>query len=139
MKKTCKKLLGGALAVAAVMTMSLTAFAASTVAWDDFSATLPKNQGDTEVSTVARSNSASTEKNFTVNITSMPSGYTAVRAWTEKPAGANYSNPYKQIGSGESDVSYSTTPAQGKNVVLNLDNPVKTTKTPTVKGKWTPN
>lgn len=137
MTKTGKRLLASTMAVAAVMTMSLTAFAA--VSWDSFSAKLPKNQGDTEVSTVARSNSSSSTNYFTIDITTMPSGYTAVRAWTEGKYGGNYSNPYNQVDGAETNVKYSKTPEKGKNITLNLDNPVKTTNTPTVKGKWTPN
>ena len=137
--KTTKKLGTIVAAIAIVMCTSISVLAAS--AWDDINDTLPSNQGDTEVSTVGRADPVN--DHFNVIIDSITDGYTAVRAWTEKPIGGNYSNPYFQIDVNDPgymwNVYYSTLPALGANVVLNLDNPVSTTVTPTVKGKWTPN
>lgn len=136
MRKTSKKLgmiiLGSTLA----MTLSVTAFAAS--AWDSFDSKLPENQGDTEVSTVARA--TSDVDHFSVNITSLSNGYTVLRAWTEGSHGGNYSDPYVQISVGSTqDVKYTKIPNCGTNITLNLDNPVSTTITPSVTGTWTPN
>ena len=138
MKKTGKRLLAISMAIMVVMTMSITAFAA-TVATESFSVKLYEKQKDREVSTIARSNHSDTVTYATVTIDSIANDYTAVRAWMEKPAGANYSNPYTQIGIKKNKVNYSKVPDKGDNVVLNLDNPVYTTKTPLVKGSWTPN
>lgn len=119
-------------AIALVLGLALSANAATA----SFTAKLPKNQGDTEVSTVARSTSAS--KNFCVKINSISNGFTHVRAWVEGTAGKNFSNPLEQISIGTAYINYTTVPAAGKNMILNLDNPVKSTTTPTVKGSWSP-
>ena len=66
-----------------------------------------------------------------------------MRAWTENEWGFNFSSPYWQIEVNEPgqgwDVYYGFIPSKGTNVVLNLDNPVSTTVTPTVSGMWSPN
>lgn len=67
------------LGVVLVMALSVTAFASS--AWDSFSTKLPANQGDTEVSTVARASDS--VDHFNIQINSLSNGYTAVRAWAE--------------------------------------------------------
>lgn len=137
MRKISKRLGIVTLGTALIMMMSVTVFASSLLAWDSFEDVLPPNQGDTEVSTVAY---AANKNNFNIIITSLSGGYTAVRAWTESSFGSNYSNPYWEMSVGGNwTVPYSSIPSLGANVTLNLDNPVSTTTTPTVKGKWTPN
>lgn len=70
MNKMRKKLSMVVLGVVLVMALSVTAFASS--AWDSFSTKLPANQGDTEVSTVARA-SDSVDHFNTVSTTITPS------------------------------------------------------------------
>lgn len=127
--------------LAVSMVAATSAFAAS--AWDSFNATLPAKQGDTEVSTVARANTSDIYGYFTIKITSIDPGYTAVRAWAENTLGANYSDPYNQVaadGTNRAVFYYDgKTPSKGTNVVLNLDNPVYTSTTVDVSGTWTPN
>ena len=109
---------------------------AAVSAWGNFTVNLPKNQGDAEVSAIAYGGG----NYMTVNITSISSGYTAVRAWAEKPSGTNLTNVNRLVGLYSNNLcTYFTKQTVGKNVVLNLDNPVHTTAEPTVKGKWTPN
>ena len=79
MNKMRKKLSMVVLGVVLVMALSVTAFASS--AWDSFSTKLPANQGDTEVSTVARASDS--VDHFNIQINSLSNGYTAVRAWAE--------------------------------------------------------
>lgn len=138
MNKMRKKLSMVVLGVVLVMALSVTAFASS--AWDSFSTKLPANQGDTEVSTVARDSDS--VDHFNIQINSLSNGYTAVRAWAEGSWGGNYSDPYWELGVGSNwNVYYysNNIPSKGTNITLNLDNPVSTTITPSVSGKWTPN
>ena len=109
-KRVCMLLL-----FAFVLCTAMTAYAAST----EFSAVLPKNQGDTEVSTVRK---GSDYNFFTIGITSISNNMTKVCAWTEGEVGNNLSSPYRQIANGETlPVFYDVTPGIGTNVVLNLD------------------
>ena len=138
MNKMRKKLSMVVLGVVLVMALSVTAFASS--AWDSFSTKLHANQGDTEVSTVARASDS--VDHFNIQINSLSNGYTAVRAWAEGSWGGNYSDPYWELGVGSNwNVYYysNNIPSKGTNITLNLDNPVSTTITPSVSGKWTPN
>jgi hypothetical protein len=130
-----KKILASVFAVAlATSVLSISAFAAS----DTINDLLPPNQGDTEVSTVARE--SSTVGYFTITIDSISGGYTSVRAWTEVGLfGNNCSSTNKSVGVGTTNCPYSDIPQAGENVTLNLDNPVYTTDTPRVIGSWTPN
>ena len=134
MNKMRKKLSMVVLGVVLVMALSVTAFASS--AWDSFSTKLPANQGDTEVSTVARASDS--VDHFNIQINSLSNGYTAVRAWAEGSWGGNYSDPYWELGVGSNwNVYYysNNIPSKGTNITLNLDNPVSTTITPSVSGK----
>ena len=65
MNKMRKKLSMVVLGVVLVMALSVTAFASS--AWDSFSTKLPANQGDTEVSTVARASDSVDHFNIQIN------------------------------------------------------------------------
>lgn len=138
-----KKLIGGLVVSSMMLGFSITAMASDSVnaqAWDSFSVKLPADRGDVEVSTVAKSSSTDY---FTIDITSMSSG-SSVCAWTEsRVTGNNYSDPARQIdvSAGNTNVSYydSPSPSPGDDVVLNLDNPIFTSSTPTVSGEWTPN
>ena len=127
--------------VSIIFIMSFSAFVYGAVsAWDNFSKVLPGYNGDVETSCITRANTSSTKKYFTVKINSISNGFTAVRVWTENQYGWNFSSPSANtIGVGTSNLDYSTTPSRGDFVKLNLDNPVYTNSTPTVKGKWTPN
>lgn len=128
-----RKLMTATLGCALAFGLSITAFAASA----NFSATLPANQGDTEVSTVRKATDA---KNFTITIDSIGTGTDEVCAWTEGDiTGSNYSNPYNQVGIGTEDLPYTKQPKIGENVVLNLDNPVNIPTSVDVSGSWTPN
>lgn len=127
-----KRIIGFTCACMAVLMMGMTVFAASA----NFSTYLPIHQGDKEVSTIKKE---STYDYFMVNFSSIGSGTTKVCVWTEKPGGENYSSPSKQVGTGMNVVKYSTTPEVGKNVVLNMDNPVYVSYTVPVSGVWTPN
>lgn len=123
MNKMRKKLSMVVLGVVLVMALSVTAFASS--AWDSFSTKLPANQGDTEVSTVARASDS--VDHFNIQINSLSNGYTAVRAWAEGSWGGNYSDPYWELGVGSNwNVYYysNNIPSKGTNITLNLDNPV---------------
>lgn len=122
--------------LAIVMLFATSAFAATA----NFSGNLPPKQGDTEISKVARLNNSNVYKYFTIKITSLGSGYTSVRAWTEGALGSNYSSPYEEANLNVSrSISYDFVPIQGANVTLNLDNPVYTTTSVSVSGNWTPN
>ena len=116
----------GAIALSTVFLMAtgITAFAAA--AWEPFSANLPANRGDKEVSKAARA--SSNVSHFSIMINLISDGYTAVRVW-------GVTSPYEWA------VPYydNSVPAMGTNVTLNLDNPVYTSASPTVSGKWTPN
>ncbi len=109
----------------------------------NFTGNLPANQGDNEISTVGRANNSNVYTYFKVKITSLDSGYTTVRAWTEKDGifgGGNYSSPYNEADLNVNEsISYDNVPSKGDNVVLNLDNPVSTSSTVSVEGNWTPN
>lgn len=116
-----------------MLSLSLSAFAATA----NFSATLPKNQGDTEVSKVRKDGTTSY---FTITITSIGTGTDKVCAWTESDIlGTNYSNPSQQVAVETRNITYSKKPESGDNVVLNLDNPVNMSSTVAVKGSWSPN
>lgn len=125
----------------ATLVVSMVAATSAYAATAEFSAKLPAKQGDTEVSKVARVSTTSEKKNFGVKITSIDSGYTAVRGWTESTAGGNFSNPYNEVPADNKYYyhNYSTVPAKGTNVTLNLDNPVHTSTIVSAKGIWTPN
>lgn len=130
----------GALATLVVSAVfSASAFAATA----NFSGNLPANQGDTEISTVARANAANVVTYFSVKVTSIATGYTAVRAFTETPGGTNLSDPYREMAANSAwhTESYyaSDVPDPGDNVILNLDNPVITSSTVAVAGQWSPN
>lgn len=135
--KINKKLSAIVLSATVLMYGSTSALAAS--AWGNFSVSLPKSQGDTEVDRIARADGSNAY--FAINIKSVSGGYNAVRAWTENTVGSNYSNPYNtyRVSTTSTNTRYDVLPSKGANVVLNLDNPVSTTNTPTVEGKWTPN
>ncbi|MEC0229093.1 hypothetical protein [Paenibacillus alba] len=119
------------------MLFATSAFAATA----PFSGNLPANQGDTEISTVARANNADVVEYFSIKVTSLGTGYTAVRAWTEGSAGGNYSSPYTEVqaNSNWATPSYTSTPSKGTNITLNLDNPVYTSSSVAVAGEWSPN
>lgn len=106
-----------------------------------FSGSLPANQGDTEISEVARA--SSDINHFNIYLSSLGSGTTNVRAWGEVGSGTNVSNPYWQIPFDNQtwNVPYysESIPALGTNVMLNLDNPVNMTTSVSVSGKWRPN
>lgn len=127
-----------ALATVALCALFATSAFAATA---KFSGTLPSKQGDTEISTVARANDADEVKYFSVKITSIDTGYSAVRAFTEKGNGDNLSDPYTEVAANGkyATINYTTVPSSGTNVVLNLDNPVYTTSTVSVSGEWSPN
>jgi len=132
MKKKSKFAIG---TVVFSMLFATSAFAATA----QFTGSLPANQGDTEVSTVARANASDVLKIFYINIKKLDTGYSAVRAWTEGSWGGNYSNPYNEAYLGQYWLDYTTTPSEGANVTLNLDNPIYTSSTVAVEGEWSPN
>lgn len=128
-KKLC------AIIICMILVMGVTSIA--NAAWYSFNVKLPVNQGDVELPYIAR---ASTSVNyFTIKVDSISDGLTDVRAWVESKVGANLSSNTKQVSVGTTNVRYTYVPTAGQNVKLNLDNPVKLTITPTVKGSWTPN
>lgn len=130
-----KKALAIIISIFLIAAMSVTSIAA----WASFTATLPKNSLNTEVSTVAKSGNGT--KYFTIDIYSISDEFTSVRAWAENGFwGGNYSSSLTQIGVGTGQkINYSHVPDDGAHVTLNLDNPVRVEKTPTVKGRWNPN
>lgn len=138
-----KRIFGVIIATALMMSITVTAFAAVSnqqSPWANFNVTLPAHSWDAETGLVARVNSASTMKYFTVEIYGISGGYTAVRVWTENQFGFNFSNPLaNSVGIGRRNINYATVPQAGDVVKLNLDNPVDTSATPTVRGRWTPN
>ena len=79
MNKMRKKLSMVVLGVVLVMALSVTAFASS--AWDSFSTKLPANQGDTEVSTVARASDSVDHFNIQINSCLL---YTSMRPLAEQ-------------------------------------------------------
>lgn len=128
-----KKIASITLSCALMLGLSITAFAAS----GNFTATLPAHQEDTEVSTIRKETEA---KTFSITVDSIGSGTDKVCAWTEGDStGSNYSSPYNQVGIETKDISYTTQPKVGENVVLNLDNPVSIATSVKVTGSWTPN
>lgn len=137
------KMFGVIIATAIMMGTIVTVFAAVSVqasAWDNINVQLPWLSGDAETGLVARVNTDSTVKYFSVDISSISGGYTAVRVWTENQFGFNFSDPTSNsISIGLKNINYSIVPKKGDLVKLNLDNPVMTSATPTVKGRWTPN
>lgn len=140
MKNMNKKL--GVIALGAILLMATSTMVYAASAWDSFSVNLPANQGDKEVSKVTRG--SSDISHFSILISSIGGGYTAVHAWCETGLGGNVSNPFYQLGVTspyEWAVPYydGKSPSMGTNVTLNLDNPVYTSATPSVSGRWTPN
>lgn len=132
--KKVKKIIVSIVSVCAIMmTLQLSVFAANS---GPLTAYLPKHQGDVEVSTIARASNSNT---FNVNITFIGPGTDKVRAWTEGPLGKNFSNVNTQIGLGNHSLSYTTVPAAGTNVTLNMDNPVYLEYLVHVDFSWTPN
>ena len=130
-----KKALAIIISICLIAAMSVTAVAD----WDSFTVKLPIASLNKEVSTLTKS-SAGTNY-FTIDIYSISDGYNVVRGWTEDSTwGINYSSEliYIRVDTGQ-NVKYDKLPDNEAKVVLNLDNPVKTTKTPTVTGGWTPN
>lgn len=115
--------------------MSITAISAL-ASFDWFAGRLPKNQGDTEVCTLTRTNPRSSYSYFTIDNLTIDSPYDFARAWTESPAGVNYSDPYNLAYVGSTDIpyNYGHTPNAGDSVVLNLDNYYYTIDTPVVQG-----
>lgn len=103
---------------------------------ESFTASLLQYQADNEVSTVRKGYKTSY---FTVTIDSIEKGANSLCVWTEDAFwGTNFSSPYYQIGHGTGNINYSSIPSVGTNVTLNIDNPVYSNKTYTVKGSWTP-
>lgn len=127
-----------AIATLAVSMMFATSAFAATAS---FSGKLPANQGDTEISTVARANTSSAVKYFSIKVSTLDTGYSSVRAWTEKSGGANLSSPYTEVKKSTTwgTVDYTSVPDKGTNVTLNLDNPVYTSTQVSVGGEWSPN
>lgn len=138
MKKLTKRLSTGVVAVALMMSLVFSAYAAVS-AWNSFSVNLPAYSGDVETALIARVNTQTTKKYFTVTVSTI--GASAVRVWTENQYGYNFSGPYKNsIAKGTYNCTYDiAVPNQGDVVKLNLDNPVNTIAAPKVTGKWTPN
>lgn len=134
-KNKNKKALAIIISICLIAAMSVTSFAA----WDSFEVTLLKNSLNTEVSTSAKSGNGT--EYFTIDIDKISGEYTSVRVWTEHwITGANYSSSLTQIGVGKGQkIDYSTVPSNGAQVVLNMDNPVRTENRPTVSGQWNPN
>lgn len=133
-----RKIFAIVLSVALIMAMSITAFATANADQTDFAVNLPIFSNNKEVGKIAKADNST--DHFTISISSISMEFTKVRAWTEKPVGTNYSDPYEQIGVGDNqEMDYTTTPKKGDQVVLNLDNPVYSTSSPTVIGSWTPN
>ena len=127
--------------VVLIISMSISAFATAVV-WDSINVNLPKYSMNTEFREVDKSDQ--TIGYFTIKIDSISGGYTAIRAWTEKPLGGNYSDSSKIVsvssnGSLQENVNYTQIPSNGAGVILNLDNPIYTTTQPKVMGSWTPN
>lgn len=116
-----------------MMSLQLSVFAANS---GPLTVYLPGHQGDIEVSTIARASNSNT---FNVNITFIGLGTDKIRAWTEGPLGKNFSNVYTQIGVGNHSLTYTTVPAVGTNVTLNMDNPVYLEYSVHVDFSWTPN
>ncbi|WP_289137373.1 hypothetical protein [uncultured Brevibacillus sp.] len=124
----------------AVMTIGMLLGTSAYAATANFEGKLPANQGDTEISTVGRTNKPDAFKYFNIKITSLDSEYTSVRAWTEGWTGSNYSNPYNEAELNViTQIAYDSVPSKGDNVTLNLDNPVYTSSSVAVKGNWNPN
>ena len=128
-----RKFLSILLSCALVLSLSITAFAAST----SFSATIPAHQGDTEVSKVRKETN---EGSFSITVDFLSTGTDKICAWTEGDStGTNYSSPYNQVGKETKSFDYTNQPKIGENVVLNLDNPVDSSLAATARGSWTPN
>lgn len=142
MKRTKKVLL---VMTCFVMAFALAFSAYAVSSWEDFSASLPSNQGDTEVSTIALSDPSVGHMN--VILYTMTNGYDSVRAWGEKSSFGhpNVSDPYDVINLQYQGINWniyyysSANIGQGDNIILNLDNPINTEFRPIVTGKWTPN
>lgn len=142
MKRTKKVLL---VMTCFVMAFALAVSAYAVRSWEDFSASLPSNQGDTEVSTIAVSDPS--VGHMEVTLYTMTNGYDSVRAWGEKSSFGhpNVSDPYDVISLQYQGINWniyyysSADIEQGDNIVLNLDNPIYTEFRPIVTGRWTPN
>lgn len=128
-----RKIIGFGCACILATMMTMTALAVATAS---FNSVLPAYQGDTEVSTVKR---ATTSPTWQINISSIGTGTNAVCAWTELTDGYNLSSPYVQVSKGIKIMKYDSLPNVGKNVTLNLDNPVYSSSTVAVNGEWSPN
>lgn len=121
------------------MLLSVSVYAALT-ATDTFSISLPAQQGDTELPAVKKTTSSEIFWVFLDSVGTASDTFTSVMAWTESPMGVNYSDPTHEVDEGTSTaIAYNNTPAIGKNVVLNMDNPIYTTLSPVAVGEWTPN
>lgn len=131
-----KKRLSTAIIVGCLSAMCLSTTALG--ATKSFTAHLPKNRADIEVSTISK---AKTTEYFTLTIKSIAEGTDKVCAWTEGDSlGINYSSPYVQVGIESRNIDYNLKqPKKGEAVVLNLDNPVSLSYTVKVTGSWTPN
>lgn len=129
MKKISTYILIGCLSL---MCLSATAFAATST----FSSTLKAKQKDTEVSTIRK---ATDTQSFKVTITDIGKDESALCVWTEGDLGKNFSSPYNQMGVETKSFDYTKTARIGKNITLNIDNPVYRTYAVPVVGEWTPN
>lgn len=129
-----KKILGLGLALVLCLSLSVPALAAYSYG---FSATLPANQGDTEVSKVSRGTDS---EYWHIRIDSATQNVKKVHAWTEGGLGDNYSSPSKtvSVGSGYAMKYDRVVPNEGQNVVLNLDNPNSVSYTVDLEGSWDP-
>lgn len=117
-----------------ITTMSVTAYED----WEMFCVALPKYSLNTEVSTLTKSTKGTDY--FTIDIFYISDDYRYIRAWTESDTlGINYSSSSYCVYEESYDVDYSIVPENNAEVVLNLDNPVRTEKKPTVEGLWSPN
>ncbi len=125
--------------VLALMVTTISAFAATRSVFR-FDTTLPANQGDEELEPVARDSDG---PSFLIGFSDIDEGYTAVRAWAESEhLHINKSDPYQSFpADGNSyygDYYSDDIPGRGVNLILNMDNPVKTSKAVHVAGFWNP-
>lgn len=138
MIKLKKRMCATVISIILIMCVTFPCYAAVS-AWGNFNFDLPTYSADYETGLIGRVNTTTTKKYFTVTVSTL--GTSAVRVWTEDRYGYNFSGPYKNsIATGTYNCSYDiAVPNQGENVKLNLDNPVYTSTTPRITGKWTPN
>lgn len=125
--------------VLALMVTTISAFAATRSVYR-FDTTLPANQGDEELEPVARDSDGS---RFLIGFSDIDEGYTTVRAWAESEhLHVNKSDPYQSFpadGNSYYGNYYSDDiPGRGVNLILNMDNPVKTSKAVHLAGFWDP-